>query len=84
MDYSRAKDEMLARTEIPEAPWHVVISDVKRRARLNCIRHLLDQIPYEDLTPAPYNLEPRPPVGDYERPPYPPQSFDRVLIAVSI
>ncbi len=75
VEYSRAKDEMLARTDIPEAPWHVVISDVKRRARLNCIRHLLDSIPYEDLTPPPHKLEPRPPAGAYECPPYPPQKF---------
>jgi polyphosphate kinase 2 len=46
-DYTRAYQEMLARTDTPHAPWHLVPSDDKRRARLNLIRHLLDSIPYE-------------------------------------
>ncbi len=47
VDYSRAKDEMFAHTDIPEAPWFVVESDSKRRARINCISHLLSTVPYE-------------------------------------
>jgi polyphosphate kinase 2 len=70
VDFSRAKDAMFAATDIPEAPWWVVEADVKKRARLNVISHLLSQIPYEDLTPEAPQLPPRPPVGDdYVRPP---------------
>jgi polyphosphate kinase len=70
-EFSRAKDVMFAATDIPQAPWWVVEADVKKRARLNVITHLLGQIPYEDLTPAaPPRLPPRPPVrNDYIRPP---------------
>ena len=46
-DYSRARDMMLAATDTKESPWHVVRSDDKKRARLNCIAHLLSQIPYK-------------------------------------
>jgi len=46
VDYSRAKDEMFVHTDIPEAPWFVVPADDKRRARINCMAHLLSQIPY--------------------------------------
>jgi polyphosphate kinase 2 len=68
--FSRAKDAMLAATDIPEAPWWVVDAEVKKRARLNVMTHLLGQIPYEDLTPEPPSLPPRPPVhDDYVRPP---------------
>ena len=52
VEYSKAKDEMFAHTDIKQAPWYVVEADDKKRARLNCIRHLLSMIPYEDLTPA--------------------------------
>ncbi len=48
-DYSRARDEMFARTHTPHAPWHIVPSDDKKRARLNCISHLLSQFPYEEI-----------------------------------
>jgi polyphosphate kinase 2 (PPK2 family) len=48
-DYSRARDEMLDATDAPDAPWHLVRSDDKKRARLNCIRHLLSQVPYEPV-----------------------------------
>ena len=48
-DYSRARDDMFKATDTSWAPWHVVRSDDKRRARLNTISHLLTQIPYEDL-----------------------------------
>ena len=71
VDFSKAKDAMFAATDIPEAPWWVVEADVKKRARLNIMTHLLGQIPYEDLTPeAPPKLPPRPRVrSDYARPP---------------
>jgi polyphosphate kinase 2 len=46
-DYSRAKDEMFVHTDNPESPWHVVESDIKRNARINCISHLLTEVPYE-------------------------------------
>lgn len=59
-DFSKAKDAMFAHTNIPEAPWYTVEADDKRRARLNCIRHLLSKVPYEDLTPKAIQLPPRP------------------------
>ena len=52
VEYSMAKDAMFASTDIKQAPWTVVPSDDKRRARLNVIRHLLSQIAYHDLTPG--------------------------------
>ena len=69
VEFSRAKDEMFAVTDIPEAPWFTIESDDKRAARLNCITHLLTKIPYEDALPGPISLPPRPPQADYERPP---------------
>jgi polyphosphate kinase len=70
VEFSRAKDAMFAATDIPEAPWWVVDAEVKKRARLNVIHHLLGQVPYEDLTPVPPKLPPRPKVKDnYVRPP---------------
>src|SRR5262249_32106893 len=48
-DYSRARDEMFAATDLPFAPWYVVRSDDKKRARLNLITHLLGQIPYKEV-----------------------------------
>jgi polyphosphate kinase 2 len=69
VEFSKAKDEMFVHTDIPEAPWYVVEGDDKRRARLNCIAHLLDTVPYRDPIPAPPKLGPRPEAGDYERPP---------------
>jgi polyphosphate kinase 2 (PPK2 family) len=69
VDYSRAKDEMFVHTDIPEAPWYVVEGDDKRRARLNCIAHLLSLVPYEDVLEAPVELPPRPAEADYQRPP---------------
>lgn len=60
-EYSRAKDEMFAHTDIKPAPWYVVNAEVQKHARLNCIAHLLQQIPYEDLTARPkFDLPPRP------------------------
>jgi len=69
VEYSRAKDEMFVHTDIAEAPWHVVEGDDKRRARLNCIAHLLSLVPYEDVLETPLELPPRPPESDYQRPP---------------
>ncbi len=51
MEYSKSKDDMFFHTDIPQAPWYVVPSDDKKRARLNCISHILDMIPYKDLKP---------------------------------
>ncbi len=67
--YSRAKDEMLVHTDIPEAPWYVVVSDDKRRARLNTIAHLLGTLAYRDVPPPVLELPPRPPSTGYQRPP---------------
>ncbi|HXR10693.1 MAG TPA: polyphosphate kinase 2 [Gaiellaceae bacterium] len=69
VEYSRAKDEMFVHTDIPEAPWYVVEGDDKRRARLNCIHHLLSLVPYEDVLETPLKLPPRPAESDYVRPP---------------
>ncbi len=69
-DYSRAKDEMMVHTDIPEAPWYVVESDDKKRARLNMMAHLLATIPYVRTTAAPaLKLPARPKPRGYERPP---------------
>jgi polyphosphate kinase 2 (PPK2 family) len=57
--YSRARDEMLAATDTQESPWHLVRSDDKRRARLNVIAHLLDQIPYERVKRPKVKMPPR-------------------------
>jgi polyphosphate kinase 2 len=75
VEYSRAKDEMFSVTDIKQAPWYVVNADDKRRARLNCIAHLLSLIPYDDLTPPPVALPPRQPEGSYVRPPIADQTF---------
>jgi polyphosphate kinase 2 len=68
-DYSRAKDEMFIHTDIPEAPWLVVESDDKRRARINMIAHLLSTIPYTDVKEPKLKLPPRPPSQGYVRVP---------------
>ena len=75
VDYSRAKDEMFMYTDIKQAPWYVVNADDKRRARLNCISHLLSLIPYEDTTPQPIKLPPRQTDTGYVRPPLTDQTF---------
>ena len=75
VEYSKAKDEMFVHTDIREAPWWVVEADVKKRARLNCIHHLLKQIPYEDLTPHDIVLPPRQGDIGYIRPPLDTQRF---------
>jgi len=59
LEYSKAKDEMFAHTDIKQAPWYVVNADVKKHARLNCIEHLLSMMPYKDLTPPAIQLPPR-------------------------
>ncbi|MGN6578199.1 MAG: polyphosphate kinase 2 [Nocardioides sp.] len=68
-DYSRAKDEMMVHTDIPEAPWYVVEGDVKKSARLNMMAHLLSTIPYTDVTPSDLTLPERPASQGYVRPP---------------
>jgi len=75
IDYSKAKDEMFAHTDIKQAPWWVVRSDNKKRARLNVISHLLSIIPYEDLTPEPIVLPERQRDTGYVRPPMEDQTF---------
>ncbi len=75
VEYSKAKDDMFAATDTTRSPWHVVEADHKRRARLNCINHLLNQIKYGDLTPPPITLPPRQKSTKYERPPMGMQSF---------
>jgi len=75
VDYSKAKDAMFAHTDTKQSPWRVVKADNKKTARLNCIRHLLSIIPYEDLTPTPPELPPRPHASDYVRPPLEDQTF---------
>jgi polyphosphate kinase len=68
-EYSRAKDEMMRKTDIPEAPWWNVDCNEKRRGHLNCISHLLSQIPYKDIIPPPIDLHDRKIDMTYERPP---------------
>jgi polyphosphate kinase 2 (PPK2 family) len=65
-DYSRARDAMLDATDTDQAPWHIVQADDKRRARLNCIRHLLGQFPYENLTEDAVMLGKRGASGRYD------------------
>ena len=84
IDYSRAKDEMFVHTDIPEAPWYVVDADNKKKARLNCISHLLSKVPYEPR-PVPEIVVPaRQRDEGYVRPPrdlytYVPDHADEVL-----
>lgn len=66
-DYTKAKEAMMAHTNIPEAPWWIVEADDKKRARLNCISHLLSQIPYEDIPRDPVELPERIHGPDYTR-----------------
>jgi polyphosphate kinase len=70
-DYTLAKEVMLERTHIPEAPWWIVEAVDKKKARLNCIRHLLNQIPYHEVPRAPIVLPPRTHHPDYRRRPIP-------------
>ena len=75
MEYSKAKDIMFAHTDIKQAPWYVVNADNKKRARLNCISHLLSMIPYKDIKPKPVKLPPRQKRVGYVRPPIEDQNF---------
>jgi polyphosphate kinase 2 len=75
VDYSRAKDDMFAHTDLKQSPWYVVNADDKRRARLNCIHHLLSLIRYKDLTPKPIKLPKRSKEASYKRPPMKSQRF---------
>jgi len=74
-DYSRAKDDMFTMTDIPQAPWHVVESDDKRRARINMIAHLLSTIPYHDVPEPKLKLPKRPTSTGYIRTPMESQTF---------
>ncbi|MGF1507921.1 MAG: polyphosphate kinase 2 [Myxococcota bacterium] len=69
-DFSRAKDDMFAHTDLIHAPWYVVEGDDKRRARLNCISHFLGQFDYKSHIRPKIELEPRPDRNTYIRPPY--------------
>jgi polyphosphate kinase 2 len=74
-EYSRAKDDMFKFSDIKQAPWYVVPADDKRRARLNCIHHLLTQVDYTDVMPDPMDLPPRDDSKVYVRTPIEDQSF---------
>ncbi len=70
-DFSRARDAMFAATDTPDSPWHVVDSNDKRSARLNCISHFLSLIPYEDVPQPKIVLPERQPANGYVEPDYP-------------
>ncbi len=70
VDYSRARDAMLEHTNTEHAPWYIVDANIKRHARLNLITHLLDQIPYQDLTPKRMKLPARQKAKGYQTPDY--------------
>ena len=75
LEYSKAKDVMFAHTDIKQAPWYVVEADNKRLARLNCMRHLLTLVPYDEVTSDPIELPPRQEGAGYIRPPMSDQTF---------
>ena len=75
LDYSKTKDEMMAHTDIKQAPWYVIDSEEKKRARLNCIRHLLTLVPYEDLPRKKIKLPDRVEAVGYVRPPFADQTL---------
>ena len=76
VEYSKAKDEMFRHTDIKQAPWWTVEADDKRRARLNCISHILNSVPYRDATPPPLDLPPRRRADErYVRPPRSEQNY---------
>jgi polyphosphate kinase 2 len=70
-DYSRARDAMFSATDTPESPWYVVPSNDQRRARLNCITHLLSLVPYEEVPREPIKFPRRQAKRDYVEPDYP-------------
>jgi polyphosphate kinase 2 len=75
VDYSKAKDHMFAATDTKASPWYVVNSDSKKQSRLNCIAHLLSQVPYTDLRPVETDLPPRQSDPGYQRPKMTSQKF---------
>ena len=76
VEYSRAKDEMFRHTDTKKSPWWTVEADDKRRARLNCIAHILSCVPYKDATPPPLDLpKRRRRRTNYRRPPKSKQHF---------
>jgi polyphosphate kinase 2 len=75
VDYSRAKDAMFARTDTPESPWFVIEGDDKRRARVNCISHLLSKVPYHPVRETRLTLPKRVKGDTYVRPPRETETF---------
>lgn len=75
LEYSKAKDEMFKYTDTKQSPWYVVRADNKKRARLNCITHLLSMIPYEEISHEKIVLPPRKEEKGYIRPPFSDQTF---------
>ena len=73
--YTKAKETMLERTHLPDSPWWIVDAVDKKRARLNCISHLLSQIPYGEIAHQPVVLPPRARNPDYLRGPVPPEMY---------
>ena len=74
-EYSRAKDRMFDYTDIKQAPWYVVNAEDKKKARLNCLSHILSMIPYQDILPGPIELPPLVRGDSYIRPPFEEQTF---------
>ena len=74
-DYTKAKEMMLEKTHIPEAPWWVVAANDKKRARLNCIQHLLSQIPHQEIDHSAVTLPERVHNPDYHRGPVPKEMY---------
>ena len=75
IEYSKAKDDMFAATDKKQSPWYVVNADKKKQARLNCIAHLLQQVPYENMTPVEIEVPARQADIGYERPKMSSQRF---------
>jgi polyphosphate kinase 2 len=75
LEYSKAKDNMFAHTDTKQVPWYVVNADNKKKARLNCISHVLSKIPYEKTDMEPVELPPVPEYEGYVRPPLDYQTF---------
>jgi len=73
--YTKAKEAMLEHTHLPDSPWWIVDAVDKKRARLNCIAHFLDQIPYREVQHQPVVLPPRVHNPDYHRGPIPPEMY---------
>ena len=81
VDYSKAKDDMFEGTDTEPSPWYVVDADSKRLARLNCIRHFLNQIEYEDITPEPVALPRGESSRGYTRPPFPHRPWCQTILS---